>query len=111
VPNLSEHKFLGGLAGVAIAVGIGEKWRGDNSIVVRGSHLRRVAALLKECGALVSNDTGLMHIAAALGIPVVVILVPRRRISICRKVLMRVWDLNRNVSTAGAAWGAVTFSV
>lgn len=31
--------------------------------------LRDAAALLSECAALVSNDSGLMHIAVALGIP------------------------------------------
>lgn len=32
-------------------------------------HLQRVAALLARCRVLVCNDTGLMHMAAALGVP------------------------------------------
>ncbi len=33
--------------------------------------LRDTAALLKQCAALVSNDSGLMHLGAALGVPTV----------------------------------------
>jgi lipopolysaccharide heptosyltransferase II len=35
------------------------------------SSLFRTAALLKRCGLLVSNDTGIMHLGAALGVPTV----------------------------------------
>jgi len=33
--------------------------------------LRRLAGVLSQCVAFISNDTGLMHLAAALGLPVV----------------------------------------
>jgi ADP-heptose:LPS heptosyltransferase len=49
---------------------------GDSNVVVRGLHLRRVAALLAECTALITNDTGLMHMAAAVGTPVVAVFGP-----------------------------------
>lgn len=39
-------------------------------------HLRRSAALLERCGLFVSNDTGLMHIAAAVGTRVVSVFGP-----------------------------------
>jgi ADP-heptose:LPS heptosyltransferase len=50
---------------------------GARSAVGHGLHLRRVAAVLAQCAALVSNDTGLMHIAAAMGTrPVVAVFGP-----------------------------------
>jgi ADP-heptose:LPS heptosyltransferase len=43
---------------------------------VEGLHLRRVAALLSQCRVYVGNDSGLMHLAAAVGTPVVVLFGP-----------------------------------
>ncbi|MFZ0391658.1 MAG: glycosyltransferase family 9 protein [Calditrichia bacterium] len=41
-----------------------------NSVTMAGElHLRKVAALLSRCRLLICNDTGLMHMAAAVGIP------------------------------------------
>jgi heptosyltransferase-2 len=44
--------------------------------VVTGESLARVIALVARCDAFVSNDSGLMHVAAALGVPVVAIFGP-----------------------------------
>jgi ADP-heptose:LPS heptosyltransferase len=42
----------------------------------RGQNLQEAAALLERCHLLVCNDSGPMHIAAALGVPVVAIFGP-----------------------------------
>jgi ADP-heptose:LPS heptosyltransferase len=41
----------------------------EGVVLVGAVHLQRVAALLARCRILVCNDTGLMHMAAALGVP------------------------------------------
>ena len=41
------------------------------SILVKAENLREVAALIEECDLYIGNDTGPMHIAAAVGTPVV----------------------------------------
>lgn len=49
---------------------------GDRVIPVRESNLRHVAAILKRCRMFVSNDSGPMHLAAAVGVPVVALFGP-----------------------------------
>jgi heptosyltransferase-2 len=47
---------------------------GEGGIDLTGkTHLLQLAALLERCHLLVSNDTGTMHVAAAVGTPVVAI--------------------------------------
>lgn len=43
----------------------------DRAVRLGPLHLRTVAALLARCAVFIGNDTGLLHIAAALGTPVV----------------------------------------
>lgn len=45
--------------------------RSERAAVAEEMHLLRVAALLGECNGLICNDTGLMHIAATVGTPVI----------------------------------------
>jgi ADP-heptose:LPS heptosyltransferase len=44
--------------------------------IVQNLHLRRVAALLSQCELYIGNDSGLMHLAAAVGTPVVILFGP-----------------------------------
>lgn len=50
--------------------------RHPEQIVVIREPLRQAAALLQSCRTLVTNDSGLMHLAAALGRPVVALFGP-----------------------------------
>jgi heptosyltransferase-2 len=40
-------------------------------LVIRESNLRHVAAVLRRCRVMISNDSGLLHLAAAIGVPLV----------------------------------------
>jgi heptosyltransferase-2 len=48
----------------------------ERARVVRLESVRNVVGLIGHCQALLTNDTGLMHVAAALGVPVVAIFGP-----------------------------------
>jgi heptosyltransferase II len=48
-----------------------EKLNSPRVVMVREGNLRRAAAVLKHCQVFVSNDSGLLHVAAACGVPVV----------------------------------------
>jgi len=54
-----------------IAEGIGESVH-----IVKGTTMRQTAALMKKCKVMVSNDSALMHVAAAIKTPVVCIFGP-----------------------------------
>ena len=49
---------------------------GDSCLVVCGLPLLQTAAIIERCDVFISNDSGLMHIAAALGTPTVGIFGP-----------------------------------
>jgi len=56
---------------------LGERTRDLSPIeIVQNLHLRPVAALLSRCRLYVGNDSGLMHLAAAVGTPVVTLFGP-----------------------------------
>jgi len=51
--------------------------RSDHRVVlVREANLRRAVAILSHCGVFVSNDSGVMHLAAAARVPVVALFGP-----------------------------------
>jgi len=64
--------FAGDQPGV-VEMMLSDMARRHRARVVPSMDLRRTAALLAECQALVCNDTGLMHLAAAVGTPVVAV--------------------------------------
>jgi len=50
----------------------------SKALVIPPTTLQQLGALLKRCSILVTNDSGPMHIAAAVGIPIVAIFGPTR---------------------------------
>ncbi len=67
--------IFGGKGDTPIAESIrirNSKFKIRNSKFGRSDHLRELMSLLKLCRVLLTNDTGPMHVAAALGTPVVV---------------------------------------
>jgi heptosyltransferase-2 len=57
----------------ALALEIREAMTKDPVIIEPRPNLRHIAALIKKCSIFVSNDSGLMHIAAAVKTPIVAI--------------------------------------
>jgi ADP-heptose:LPS heptosyltransferase len=62
--------FAGDDAATSAAI-LSQMERRDLAIGVGQRHLLETAAILQRCRALLCNDTGLLHIAAAVGTPVV----------------------------------------
>jgi heptosyltransferase II len=65
--------ILGGPGDVALADSIARQLPEDSARSLAGkTSLREVCAVLKACDVVLTNDTGPMHVAAAVGTPVVV---------------------------------------
>lgn len=52
------------------------KHAGDRVVLVEERNLRHAVALQERCRVFISNDSGMMHLAAAVGIPVVALFGP-----------------------------------
>ena len=74
----------GGRRGVLVFAGPGEEGLakqvaegiGSAAVVVAGQTLRQLMALVARCDVFITNDSGPMHLATALGVPVVAIFGP-----------------------------------
>jgi len=67
--------MLGGRADTSVTAQVASALLGGKDLVqdlAGRTSLRELCALLKVCGVVLTNDTGPMHVAAALGTPVVV---------------------------------------
>lgn len=65
--------ILGSAAERPLAEEIGKAMRHTPAIVTGETTLRQLMALLGECRVMVTNDSGPMHLGAALGLPVVAV--------------------------------------
>jgi lipopolysaccharide heptosyltransferase II len=68
--------ITGGPADVALAEQIARTMRQPATVLAGGTTLRQLAALLEQAALVISNDTGVLHVAAALGRPVVALYGP-----------------------------------
>jgi len=68
--------LFGGRRDEALAAYIGERVRPTPISAVGRTDLRQTMALLSKCSLLVCNDSGIMHLAAALGVPLVALFGP-----------------------------------
>lgn len=72
------HEKLNGRVRM-IHVGLRSDQRLDSPLVVdrrEAGTLKQLAGLLRQCGAMLGNDTGLCHLAGALGVPTVALFGP-----------------------------------
>ena len=81
--------------------GCGSDMQLENAIVVRTS-IREMMAMFTQCDLVVCNDSGPMHIAAALGIPVVAVFRTGSPAAYGPR------GLNHTVVGSGAPWGQVS---
>uniref|UniRef100_A0A7C4ELB6 Glycosyltransferase family 9 protein n=1 Tax=Thermodesulfovibrio aggregans TaxID=86166 RepID=A0A7C4ELB6_9BACT len=65
-----------------------------NVILIENEPIRKVATLIKQMNVFISNDSGLMHISAAVGTPVVAIFGPTN------PVWVRPWEVKHRIVKA-----------
>ncbi len=72
----AEIIIVGGSEETPTAISIADMMRNKPRILTGKTTLRQVAAIIKRCNLFISSDGGPMHIAAAMGVPVVGIFGP-----------------------------------
>ena len=71
-----QSVMVGGRADLPVARQIEERLEGDVVLNLMGTDLQTLAGILSACRALVSNDSGAMHLGAALGMRVTAVFGP-----------------------------------
>lgn len=71
--RVKVHLVVIGNEAESLLVSLICKGIGEGAMALTGQSLRHVAAILQVCKVAVSNDTGLMHLAAAVRVPTVAI--------------------------------------
>jgi heptosyltransferase-2 len=69
--------LFGGKRDVALAARIGDRVRPAPILAVGSTNLRQTMALLSKCSMLLCNDSGIMHLGAALNVPLVALFGPQ----------------------------------
>ena len=68
--------IVGGPADDEVLHNLRSCWAGPPPLIVRGCALAEAGALLARCRLLIGNDSGIAHLAAALGTPAIVLFGP-----------------------------------
>lgn len=71
-----QEILVGGSEEVSLSEGIAEMMREEPIIATGKFTLSQTAAIIEKCHLFISNDSGLMHVAAAVGTPLVAIFGP-----------------------------------
>lgn len=68
--------IVGGRGEEALGGSIAARMHATPAVLSGRTSIRELTAIIKRCGLFLTNDTGPMHIAAALGVPVVAVFGP-----------------------------------
>lgn len=73
----AEVIIVGGAAEAELAQKVSDCMKGPKPVILAGrTSIKEAAAVIERCNLFISNDSGLMHVAAAVGTPTVAIFGP-----------------------------------